>query len=165
MTGGFEAPTRADVHRWWAGIVVGGCTRGEASAWAGWHLEHAFSGEELILQGLVYLEAVDLGPNPDDGRPHHCGDLPGPHYLSMTQVAVSLERWLAELVVYDQDPDGWDRAWLRGVVSAFTARCGPDRGRAFATKLVKRDHLIEADIERAVGNAKLAHGISINLES
>jgi hypothetical protein len=53
---------------------------------------------------------------------------------------------------------------LHGVVSSFTTKHRLERGRAFATKLVKRGHLIEADIERAVSDANPPAGATADLE-
>jgi hypothetical protein len=58
---GPHEPTRAEVRACWEDVVAGRRTRAEASDWACPWVQANFTGEELVLQGLRYLHAVDLG--------------------------------------------------------------------------------------------------------
>jgi hypothetical protein len=46
--------------------------------------------------------------------------------------------WLTELRRYEVDPDLWLHTYFQDMVRNFTKTHGLDRGRAFATKLVRR---------------------------
>jgi len=115
-------------------------------------LDRGFSGEELVLQGLLFLQAVDLGSDPNGGsNPLHLPDGVGAFLESVSDVAAALQRWLAEIEIFDRDPGGWERARLRRVIARFADTHGTERARAFGDKLVRRGDLTESDVCDVLG--------------
>jgi hypothetical protein len=105
-----------------------------------------FMGEELVLQALLYLHAIDLGVDDAGDAPRH-QEGPAVEYLaSDADVATALSRWLRELSVYDEDPDGWNRRHFQTMLRDHAARYGVGRARSFGAKLVAAGHLTTADV-------------------
>ena len=54
--------------------------------------------------------------------------------------------WLAEVERYEADREGWMRRYFLDMVGAHTTNHGVEKGRAFATKLVRAGNLHERDL-------------------
>ncbi|MFI6678171.1 hypothetical protein [Kribbella sp. NPDC050470] len=143
---GRHEPTRAEVHAWWEDVVAGRRTRTEASELAQPWLQANFMGEELVLQGLLYLQALDLGVDAPGDTPRHRSGSASEYLVSDADMATALSRWLQELDVVDEDPAGWTVRHFQRMVSGFATRCGADRARSFGAKLVAAGHLTSADV-------------------
>jgi len=139
-------PTRAEVQVWWEDIVVGRRTRTEASDWAETWVQANFMGEELVLQALLYLHAVDLGVDASGETPRHQSGSASEYLVSDADMAIALSRWLQELSVDDEDPAGWTVRHFQKMVRDLATRSGADRARSFGAKLVAAGHLTSADV-------------------
>ena len=120
------------IRGWFADVLAGRRTRDEASEWAVEHIEAGRWEEELILQGLLRLNA-----------------LPG---SSDAQAKESLERWTAEFVKYDEDPQEWDRQYFLRLVRGSTERAGVESARRLANKLVSDGVLTSLDVREVLGD-------------
>ncbi len=143
-------PTRAQVRAWWQDLTAGHRTRRQASAWAQHHLDQCAADEELVIQGLLALQACTLVRGEDD-RPVHAQDPDAPFSHSMAELAADLTAWEAQLGEYDRDPDAWMRAHFRQMVSRFATGQGVDAARQFGRQLVDDGHLTADDVEDALG--------------
>ena len=139
-------PTRADVQAWWEEVVGGRRTRTEASDWAYPWVQANFMGEELVLQALLYLHGMDLGVDAAGDAPRHQAGPASEYLVSDADVATALSRWLRELSVYDENPDGWNLRYFQKMLRDLAARSGADRARSFGAKLVDAGHLTTADV-------------------
>jgi len=103
-------------------------------------------GEELVLQALIYLHAIDLGV-----------DAPGGHASTSVRIRLRVlgigrghgygaESMVSKLGVYDEDPAGWTVRHFQKMVRDFATRSGADRARSFGAKLVAAGHLTTADV-------------------
>jgi len=99
-------PTRAEVQAWWEDVVARRRTRTEASEWADTWVQADLMGEELVLQALLYLHAMDLVVDASGDNPRHRAGAASEYLVSDADMATALSRWLRELSVYDDDPDG-----------------------------------------------------------
>ncbi|HEY0869592.1 MAG TPA: hypothetical protein VGD55_04285 [Acidothermaceae bacterium] len=136
MMGGMRSGivTRQEVQQWWSDLVAGRRSRIEASDWAEQWL--GGSGEELVVQGLLALQAVRHSVLSDlELRP---------------QMADALARWQQELRLYDVDPDAWNRSYFKRLLLDFARRHGAEPARKFGLKLVRSGQLREPDIEDAL---------------
>ncbi|MEU8227452.1 hypothetical protein [Kribbella sp. NPDC048915] len=143
---GQDEPTRAEVQVWWEDVVAGRRTRTEASDWADPWVQANFMGEELVLQALVYLHAMDLAVDGLGDAPRHQSGSDSKYLVSEADMARALSRWLQELSVYDEDPDGWTVRHFQKMVRNLATRSGADRARSFGAKLVAAGHLTTADV-------------------
>ncbi|GAA2012465.1 hypothetical protein JL107_06310 [Nakamurella flavida] len=148
---GMEPPSRAQVRAWWQDVETGRCMRWEASDWALAHLEDGQADEELVIQGLLYLQALTLVPVPGRDQLAHSRVPGAPSFDSLAEVGVALTKWEAQLREYDADPDAWMRGYFRRMISDHAGWRGGDAARRFARKLVRAGHLTTEDVEQALG--------------
>jgi hypothetical protein len=102
-------------------------------------------GEVLVLRALFYLHAIDLSVDAPGDTPRHQAGSASEYLASDVNVAAALSRWLRELSVYDEDPDGWNRRHFSKLVRDLATRSGADSARSFGAKLVDGGHLTTAD--------------------
>jgi hypothetical protein len=95
----YQPELRAAVIRWWEDVIAERCTRGEAAGWAYEQLDRGTHEEELVLQGILYLQTVDTAPSarPEDGGVVHAGDPDPAFYGSTTDISAALQSWQEEL--------------------------------------------------------------------
>ena len=134
---------------WWQDLAAGRRTRSEASVWAESQLEQNLAKEELVIQGLLFLQAADLTPGAGDS-PVHSGDPDASYLVFSADIGTALESWEAELRRYDEDPDAWTRDRLRRAVTHHATWRGVDAARKLGGKLVARDLLTAQDVVRAL---------------
>ena len=125
-------PTRVAIRGWFTDVLDGRCTPDEASDWATDHISACRWEDELILQGLLRLNALLS--------------------LSDAQAQQSLERWTADLAEYDEDPREWDRRYFLQLVRGFAERVGVEHARRFANKLVSEGMLTSLDVRDVFGD-------------
>lgn len=147
-------PTRAQVRTWWRDLAAGRCARCEAAAWAERQLDDGLADEELVIQGLLFLQAIDLVPG-DDG-PVHSEDPEAPFFVAAADIDSALEAWEAELRRYDEDPDSWMRGYFRRMLTDYAARHGIDAARTFGSKLVASGDLTAEDVVDALDEQRSA---------
>lgn len=124
------AVTRDDVARWWQDCIDRRRSQVETSEWAEGWLDRGPDVEELVLQGLLELQALRFRDGDEE--------------------ASRLQRWQAELLRYDDDPQAWNRRHLQRMLTGFLERHSVERTRAFGHKLVKWGHLTDQDVEDAL---------------
>jgi hypothetical protein len=78
---------------------------------------------------------------------HHLTRSPGRAQGDLVRARTA---WLAEVERYEADPSAWMRRYFQGMIRDFTRLHGPEKGRAFAAKLVRDGHLREPDIPTEV---------------
>lgn len=86
---------------------------------------------------------------PERGITRHRTPTPR-HLVSDADMATALSRWLQELSVYDEDPDGWSVRRFQKMVRDLATRSGADRARSFGAKVVAAGHLTTADVVEAL---------------
>jgi hypothetical protein len=131
--------TRDEVDAQWSALAAGLRGRGEVSRWAEGRLEAA-PDQELVIQGLLYLQALD----PALGWRRRTAVTDG-------AVAAALQRWRKAFADHDRDPDAWDRSYLRGVVRSVAETHGEERARVLGRKLVTSGKLMSEDVDEALG--------------
>ena len=128
--------TRQDVERYWLDVVAGRLSVREASAWAERHLDRNDDVEELVIQGLLFLQHQRFSiASDEDGAAH---------------ISKVLDLWRVELTRFDDDPDGWERARLRRILTGFLESHGIEAARAFGRRMVKAGILREPDVDEAL---------------
>ena len=105
-------PTRTEVERRWRALIAGTTTREEIHAWAKPWVEENWAGLEPMVEGaLQTLHGFDM-THPSENRNllRHGGRVEGrPYYHSDRHVEQELDRWLARLTRYDDDPEEFRR--------------------------------------------------------
>jgi hypothetical protein len=115
-------------------------------------VEDGAAEEELVLQGLLFLQTVNFVPS-DGDAPVAFADRPdAPGLISAADVWTALQAWHAELNRCDADPQGWTRRHMQRVVRDFAKSHGVDRARSFAEKLVALGELARDDVAAALGS-------------
>lgn len=104
-------------------------------SWANVHveaenlLERANAENPVVNWGLTDLHALTRTPD-----------------TSLDHVRQRHAICLAEMAEHDRDPALWMRRYFQKMLRDFTARHGPDRGHAFAAKLVRAGQLAADDL-------------------
>jgi hypothetical protein len=140
--------TRADVLDWWRHLVAGRCTRWEAAGWAERQIEQDAWDEELVLQGLLYLQTVDLVKT--DSGPRHVSDSAAPFLAVDAEIGPALDEWIGELARFDADPELWMQRYFQRMLRSFAARHGRARAQSFGDKLVAHGDLTPDGVTEAV---------------
>ncbi|KQS65822.1 hypothetical protein [Modestobacter sp. Leaf380] len=142
-------PTRAQVRARWRDLAAGRCARWEAATWAECQLDDGLADEELVIQGLLFLQSIDLVPGDSDG-PVHSGDPKAPFFVATADIDPALGAWETELRRYDADPDAWMRGYFRRMLSGYAATHGVEAARTFGGKLVASGDLAAEDVTAAL---------------
>lgn len=142
-------PTRAQIRAWWRDLAAGRCARWEAAAWAASQLDDGLADEELVIQGLLFLQSTDLVPGDSDG-PVHSEAPEAPFFVSPADIDAALGAWEAELRRYDEDPDAWMRGYFRRMLSDHAATHGVAAAGTFGGKLVATGHLTAEEVTAAL---------------
>jgi hypothetical protein len=140
--------TRADVLDWWRALIAGRCTRWAAAEWAQAQIDADAWDEELVLQGLLYLQTVDLVKA--DGGPVHVRDADAAFLVPDAEIAPAMEEWLAELARFDDDPELWMRRYFQRGVREYAAQFGRAAGQSFGDKLVAHGDLTPDAVTEAL---------------
>ncbi|GAA3169685.1 hypothetical protein GCM10010531_23440 [Blastococcus jejuensis] len=146
---------RAQVQERWGDLEAGRRTRSEISRWAEERLEDSTPDEELVIQGLLFLQAVDLVTadrrgEPGADTPVHVDDPEAPFLVTAADVSRGLQSWLEELSACDADPRAWMSRYMQRLIRDFAANHGFEDARSFADKLVASGELTAQDAARAL---------------
>ncbi|WP_146099513.1 hypothetical protein [Kineococcus xinjiangensis] len=139
--------TRQQVEQWWRDVAEGRCSRLSASRWAQSWLDRGPSRiEELGIQGLLHLHALRHQP---------AAGLPSTSTFGTpdAEAADAFEHWLAECRRYDSDPQAWDRAYFRSMITKFAEKHGQEAADRFGRKLMAKDLFTESDLMAALSAA------------
>lgn len=126
-----ERVTRDDVHERWLLAIPGGASLRQAAAWAEERLDNNPDCEELVLRGLLHLQALvhqPLAPSED--------------------VEAALRSWRGELEVYDRDPGTWTNNYFVAMLEGFAQRHGSQRAEEFAARLQANGVITDVDARR-----------------
>lgn len=124
-----ERVTRDDVDGRWSRAIAGGAARREAAAWAQEKLDNNPDCEELVLQGLLHLQALIH-------QPAARGE----------DVGAALTTWRRELHDYDRDPAAWTSNYSVTMLHSFVERHGAKPTHDFAAKLYADGLITDVDL-------------------
>ena len=143
---------RAQVKERWIDLEAGRRTRSEIARWAEERLEDGTPDEELVMQGLLFLQTVDLvaADRPGEDTPVHVDDPEAPFLVTAADVSRGLQAWLEELSTFDADPSAWMSGYMQRLIRDFAANHGIEDARSFADKLVASGELTAQDAASAL---------------
>lgn len=121
-----DPPTREHIESWWLGILECRTSREDAHDWAEplMFAEYSTTPDAMVMSALQYLHGFDLTFSPPDRNLVRHGP-PGEYLKTLDDVRGDFERWQADCVAYDRDPDGFSArqrvATRRHAVEEFAA--------------------------------------------
>jgi len=117
------------VDRLWTEAIVGSASTGDVHRRVEALLNQVNAESPVVNWGLTNLHHLTRSPDrtPDD--------------LIQARIA-----WRAEVERYQDDPSAWIRHYFEDMIRDFIESHGPEKGKAFAKKLVRAGYLRERDL-------------------
>jgi hypothetical protein len=140
--------TRTTVRTWWEETLAGTRTRAETSRWAQQQIDAGWWDEELVLQGLLQLQALDIA-----------GDA-GAAADSDNALQESLDAWLSRLDRYDENPAAWRTDYFTTMLRSFANRHGIEAAERFSAKMVGAGLLSTSEVQGALDHRQATESAS-----